>query len=1170
MDKIKLKSGFGKGLMLVLMLIVFGIVLSGFVSAYSCVNPGDVCYNNQYPEATMIAHFKSVDGCSGTETRAANGRCGSSGWCGETNCCHTYYCNGVVTNDYGNYCTPVNCVWGSWNSINSTFQNRTKTSVESCGGTCSGSATQCKYYNDFDHDNYGNLTNLSAWVDGCTGAPVGAVTNSNDCNDLNASVWNASKIWYIDADNDGWFNQTTTSCNRPVGGKNSSEINITHLNDCNDANFNVKPNATEVCDNLDNDCDGSIDEGFDICCAYSNIVSNPSFETNYFQGWNKTGDYYVVDANDIYSLNTTSDGNKKVRGCYGTGKAVGYCADLQKVSQIIDVSMNSSKIDNGELQVVGGCNAYKTESIEFRVEFLNSLGSIIGNSKIVPQRLSQWREYCSEALVPIGTRSVRFVFNSSLVNGENIDVDVDECFVRLVPKVSSTCYESCRLIEICNNLDDNFDGVIDEGCDDDGDHYADISMNCSGSFKSNGVVYSCINNGNDCDDDNSSIHPGVSEVCDGIDNNCNGQTDEGVGFIYYRDFDGDTFGNFTNTTYVCSLPVGYVANSNDCNDNNISVWNVNQVWYIDADNDGWYSSTTMSCNRPVGGKNSGEINISHSNDCNDSNYNINPSVTEICDGVDNNCNSQTDEGIASVFISNQVGMCAGNNQICFGGIFGNNASNYVPTDEVCDGNDNDCDGETDEVCGSKQLIVEECGNTSYSSSDVNNLISIDSYNCNALNYVRSSSCTEYPVIPLNKINFSILFHSDSDLASAGCKLQLIEVGSNTIKGSVYVNGNELFMSNSYSRDRGSCSEYVTDFQGFSNIKAGNNFGMSNAGVIAGNNILYFSGLNNANIRQISLSCPAASSQVITYSVTPDNTYYEVNGTIRMDVKINANDLKSFSNSSVLLRFPGISPNYPTVTKLPSFCTAQNSLTNSKDFDFTCIPYYNNFSIEFKLPANQSYPYLHSFSYINYSGLNVNAGKGGGSITVSNVITSNKVNLTKSVVFVTSNDEYKNITDLNYGDSIKRIELTCDKDSSGAEVVIRNVNRKESYPYYTNLKLGNSNKFVFATLNSYNNASLRLGMYPLVIERSGLYVVEANCYYTDVSSGNCSGKCFNPLSSTLPTTWSGWKNYFSVGKTFLSLSNDNSILDCVCTSDMTLKPIVLYNNAANIVVQSQPN
>jgi hypothetical protein len=128
--------------------------------------------------------------------------------------------------------------------------------------------------------------------------------------------------------------------------------------------------------------------------------------------------------------------------------------------------------------------------------------------------------------------------------------------------------------EICNAVDDNCDGHIDEGCpsvtyyylDADNDGYGDpddwVTESTPGFIETDG----------DCDDGDDQVHPGATEQCDGVDNDCDGATDEGC-VTYYEDADGDVFGNPSSTKIVNSPspPPGYVANWGDCNDNNVNV-----------------------------------------------------------------------------------------------------------------------------------------------------------------------------------------------------------------------------------------------------------------------------------------------------------------------------------------------------------------------------------------------------------------------------------------------------------------------------------------------------------------------------------------------------------------------------------------------------------------------
>lgn len=75
----------------------------------------------------------------------------------------------------------------------------------------------------------------------------------------------------------------------------------------------------------------------------------------------------------------------------------------------------------------------------------------------------------------------------------------------------------------------------------------------------------------DCNDNDSSISPDVAEVCDGKDNDCDGEIDEGVKTTYYEDLDGDEYGNPDISVTTCEQPMGYVADNTDCNDSNATV-----------------------------------------------------------------------------------------------------------------------------------------------------------------------------------------------------------------------------------------------------------------------------------------------------------------------------------------------------------------------------------------------------------------------------------------------------------------------------------------------------------------------------------------------------------------------------------------------------------------------
>lgn len=220
--------------------------------------------------------------------------------------------------------------------------------------------------------------------------------------------------------------------------------------------------------------------------------------------------------------------------------------------------------------------------------------------------------------------------------------------------------------ETCNGLDDNCNTVIDEDVlityyrDADLDGYGTPTLTVQGCSPPAGYVA----NSSDCNDGNAAIHPGAIEVCNGIDEDCDSQVDDGVQTRYYRDADADGFGDSLTSQLACSPPSGYVTNRTDCNDANASIHpgttevcdgadnncngqtdeGVLTTYYLDADQDGYGHMffAQQHCSQPTGF-------VTNNLDCNDINAAIHPGATEVCDGVDNNCSGQTDEGLLTTW-----------------------------------------------------------------------------------------------------------------------------------------------------------------------------------------------------------------------------------------------------------------------------------------------------------------------------------------------------------------------------------------------------------------------------------------------------------------------------------------------------------------------------------------
>ncbi len=193
--------------------------------------------------------------------------------------------------------------------------------------------------------------------------------------------------------------------------------------------------------------------------------------------------------------------------------------------------------------------------------------------------------------------------------------------------------------------DDDCDGATDEGCttwyaDTDGDGYGDPGTSVQSITQPAGYVADST----DCNDGNAAVNPGAAEVCNGIDDNCDGQTDEGLPLqTYYLDADGDGYGSADNTTEACSQFAGYVSDNSDCNDNSSSISpdaaeacngiddNCNgqiddglpeYMYYRDADDDGYGDpvDSLTACEAPEG-------YVSDNTDCNDND----PTVHDTCE-----------------------------------------------------------------------------------------------------------------------------------------------------------------------------------------------------------------------------------------------------------------------------------------------------------------------------------------------------------------------------------------------------------------------------------------------------------------------------------------------------------------------------------------------------------
>jgi len=140
----------------------------------------------------------------------------------------------------------------------------------------------------------------------------------------------------------------------------------------------------------------------------------------------------------------------------------------------------------------------------------------------------------------------------------------------------------------------------------------------------------------DCDDAEPTAFPGGTETCDGIDNDCSGEADEGLGLTYYTDLDSDGFGDSDAAILACSYPEGHALIGGDCDP-------------LDAD--------------------------------------IHPLAIEVCDGIDNDCDELTDDADTDVDFSGST--------VWFADLDGDGFGDPSTPAEACEADDGFVDDDTD-------------------------------------------------------------------------------------------------------------------------------------------------------------------------------------------------------------------------------------------------------------------------------------------------------------------------------------------------------------------------------------------------------------------------------------------------------------------------------------------
>lgn len=405
-----------------------------------------------------------------------------------------------------------------------------------------------------------------AWETTCAGEVKPAAETCNQVDDdCDGQVdEGVERAWYPDDDRDGHGDAAASGvmgCTAPAGHVASND-------DCNDAVASVSPSAAEGCSGeVDDDCDGTVNEG---CGCGTPGTSVPCCSG---RGQQTCGSNGMLGTCSVSA--TTERCNAVDDDCDGQ---VDEGSALCSGGQVCNAG--SCGCAAGQVLCNGVCSSGSAETCD---GLDNDCNGAIDDGAPAP--------------VNADGGALEFTGGVAFADG-GCAVGVGAC-ERFGATTCTSGGPACGATagtagtESCNGIDDDCDGLVDDGsaiCSVTGQTCTAGACACpAGQVVCSGA---CVTTS--------------TEVCDGIDNDCDGTVDEQLTVECYADADNDRYAEGTTLSKQCPAgsrtqfglcPPGFVAPSaslgSDCDGNNANAWRNAQV-RSDADGDGMCASTTLN------------------------------------------------------------------------------------------------------------------------------------------------------------------------------------------------------------------------------------------------------------------------------------------------------------------------------------------------------------------------------------------------------------------------------------------------------------------------------------------------------------------------------------------------------------------------------------------------